>query len=299
MKKTKIISAILITLLASFSLATYVFAQANQTASVSITSGNITMTLPDTINFERTFLPTGTSTKKINEVLNPANPNERIEVQDMDSIGTNFNVTMSISNLIDTDKVLPFTDFSLVTLATDTADNVDEQGISPNSSTVQVDAPNSCTWDAQNGTLEDNCSTELDTNTLLSQNALNPTDPSLPLTATETTLTVNDSTFYAPNEIIIFNNGEKALIIEQSGTNTFTIRRGILGTNATSHTASEGITTTGTSSAQITLLTGPEPVSPRVGVYSVGLGVRATLNAIEKIEEGSYAGTITFSLILS
>jgi len=274
-------------------------AQSEQKASINILPGYITMNTPSSFSFDRTFLPkAGDPSLYLYKILTPNIESSKLTVKDADSSGQNFHVTMSLSNLFTSNQILPFTNFSTTTLAIDTINNIDVNSSGLPFPTANITAPIACSWDGLNGTLDDNCSTELNSNTLVGNITPIAIDPTTNITNSTNLIPVSNSTQYTIDEIIIFSDGEKALIT-QIDPGILHVERGILGTTASEHTPASGIIPVGPESQQLDIMVGPEPPGGRIGAYSLGFGFRSLIDPAEEIQAGDYSGHITFTLYIT
>jgi hypothetical protein len=205
---------------------------------------------------------------------------------------------MAMSNFESSTSSIAYTNFSIATLANNTALNVDADPGSLPADQVDVTAPAACSWDGQGQTnLEDNCSTELDGNGFPANGTTIASDPTLTLTTTDTLVPVADSSLYQVDDIISFSTGENALVTEISSPTLIRVQRNYGGIAAnTAPAAGSGITIfTGNTSEQIDILVGIEPPGGRIAAHSVGLGIRGRIPKTT-VEPGTYTGTITFTL---
>lgn len=216
-----------------------------------------------------------------------------------DAQGAEFNVTLHISNLIDGNKVIPFEQISLVTLANDPSGLDSFNTNTPPADTVGVSAPVRCLgWSSTTTDLQSACP-ELAGNYFLTNSpTAHPSDPQTDIGETQTVITVNPAPEYKLNEIIEFASGEKALITLVSPDNSqITVRRGMLGTTASPQTAGTGITGYGPSSKSVTIMEGL-PFPSRIGSYSVGFGFLLKVIS-SSFEPGNYSGIITIDTIVT
>lgn len=271
-----------------------VFAQPTQDASVVIAPGSIfSLDSPDNFSFDPIFTD-NLSTISIYKTLDPTIASSLLIIEDADTSGLNFQVTLTMDNMFDGTSIIPFTSLSVVTLASDPW-GVDIATTSTHLpiSTAGVTAPLACLGWA--GNLTADCSTELNLNYLIATTQIFAADPTSPVNATTTTISVGNEANYSYHEIIEFSGGEKALVTDNTSVpGQITVIREILDTTAASHTTASGITSNGFSSTPVVVLNGVEPLPPRIGGYSVGFGFKELIDPAFK--PGDYTGTITLTL---
>lgn len=270
-------------------------AATTQEATLIILNGNIILLkIPSTVRFDPIFVDNQNS-YELFKSLPPDNYDSLLVVEDSDSEGKNFNITLAMSNLIENNNVIPFTNISLVSLSNDPSGVDTFVPTSPPASTVGVSAPLACYW---TGNLEQDCATNLNNNYFSDAPHMFPTDPVNNINSTTNNIYVNDLSNYFENEIIEFDNGEKALItnVIQGTGGYLEVARGILGTTATSHAAGSGITNFGNESDQVVIIEAPEPPTGRIGAYSLGFGYKSLVEP--DFKAGNYSGIITYSLYI-
>lgn len=268
-----------------------VHAANDQIASLSIDSGQISiMHTPEDFSFDTTFITS--SPAGIFKLLDPAIYENQLIVDDSNTEGLNYYVTLTLSNLISQDDIIPYSNISFVTLSDDTS-GVDALPPSPPAASVNVTAPLDCPW---NGNLVADCDGMLESNYLQGAEQFIATDPTSSVTENTDTIYVSNPSLYTYKEVIELSGGEKALITEiAGGSNSFLkVKRGIMGTTPTSHLAGSGITSYGYDSLQIEIMNGPEPPGGRIGAYSIGFGSKALIDP--SFKAGDYTGIITFTL---
>lgn len=280
----------------------------NQQASVSIEAGNTYARFePENFSIGPLFIDKSIPTTKIYKTLPPGLYEKDLTAQNLETKtipnqfvfeeakGDKFNITISISNLIDNDKVIPYENISIVSLSESETglDSFNEN--SPKSNTVGINSPITCAnW---NNDIKTNCIGEFEANTFLSETVINhPLDPTINISETTMQIPIDQSSNYQKNEVIQFQSGEKALILQTTPDNTHIIvRRGILGTTASTQEAQSGINCFGTNSKPIDLVNA-ETFENRIGSYSTGFGFLFNiLNTT--FEAGSYKGTLTFTIL--
>lgn len=282
----------------------------NQESTLTLTPGGLSALFsPENFSLDPIFVdplsPTATPTFKTfapsltEETLTPEQQSgDTLPGQFVveDAAGTTFEAQIHFSNLVDNDKVIPFTAFSIVTLANDPLGIDPFNNNTPPASTVGVTAPIACLgW---NNDIQANCSTQFDANALTVDSdpnlnhLLDPVDPVLD--TNETYINVNPAQPYSTNAIIEFSDGEKALILEKAPDNSWLrVKRGVLGTTATTHPAGSGIVCHGHSAVPVTIISG-NANPDRIGSYTVGFGLRLMIEPY--FEPGNYTGTITFDI---
>lgn len=210
-----------------------------------------------------------------------------------DALGNAFEAQIQLSNLVDGDKVIPFTALSFVTLANDPL-GIDPFNLNSSSAAIaRITAPIACLgW---NNNIQTNCTTQFDTNNLIAEPKLHPADPVIEITdVNETYIYVDPAIPYSDNAIIELSGGEKALILEKAADNSWLrVKRGVLGTTAVPHPAGSGITCNGHSAAPVTIINGAHNPD-RIGSYTVGFGLRLMVEPY--FEPGNYSGLITITL---
>jgi len=209
-----------------------------------------------------------------------------------DAQGAEFSVILDISNLLDNNKVIPFEQISLVTLANDDSGLDSFNTNTPDADTVDVFAPIDCPGWTNNLTTD--CP-ELAGNFFTTNPLINhASDPQTDINETQTTISVDPSITYNLHEIIEFASGEKTLITNIATDNTtITVRRGMLGTTAAPQTAGTGITGYGSTSRPVTIMEAI-PFPSRIGSYSVGFGFLLKVIS-SSFEPGDYSGLITIT----
>ncbi|MBU0545631.1 hypothetical protein KKA13_00020 [Patescibacteria group bacterium] len=261
---------------------------------------------PENFFFSPTFI-NNSSTIEIFKSLEPDISNNLLIVGDANTTGQDFNITLTISNLVSTTSVIPFSNISFVTLADDPS------GIDPYSqgaNMTNLTAPFACTsW---TGNLESNCGSDLNLNFLSESPQFFAADPMQQANSTTTKIYVDSyfdadpevnawKVYYSINEIIEFSDGEKALVTGTTpgpvGSAYITVIRGILNTAPATHAIGSGITSRGNTSIQEVIMDGPEPIAPRIGAYSMGFGFKGLIEPIFLPSE--YTGTITFTLYIT
>ncbi|MBU0660646.1 hypothetical protein KKG22_00535 [Patescibacteria group bacterium] len=280
----------------------------NQTASLTILPGNIfILQTPSDFFFNPVFINTS-STSEIYKTLAPATSTSWLVVQDSDTAGHDFNVTLAITNLVSNTSVIPFSNIAFVTLSLDSG-GVD--AYSPEANMTNLTAPFACTsW---SGNLELNCGSDLNLNFLSESPQFFTADPMQPANNTTTNIYVDSydsdpdpinviwAVNYGINDIIEFSDGEKALVTGTTpgpvGSAYITVIRGVLNTTPATHAIGSGITSHGNTSVQEVIMDGPEPVDYRIGAYSFGFGFKSLIEPI--FLPGDYTGTITFTLYIS
>lgn len=277
----------------------------NQNASLTVSSGNIViLQTPDNFLFDPVFID-NSSTYEIHKTLAPTVAGNRLIVDDSDSTGRDFNVTMAISNFVSDTSVIPFSNISFVTLASD-AGGIDSY--SPGADLTDLNTPNTCTAWATN--LEYGCASSLNNNYMSESLQSFAVDPAQDVNATNTIINVDSydsdpdpnnvvwAVRYAVDDIIEFSDGEKALVTSTtpgpSGSAYIIVIRGILNTTPAIHTAGSGIDSHGNTSISEVIMDAPEPADPRIGAYSIGFGFKGLIEPT--FPPGTYTGTITYDL---
>lgn len=282
-------------------------ADMDQEAALSIDPGNQSIIyIPENFSFGPSFFDplatTATPTYKtlppglMFQDLTPAQQSGPIipnQIAIEDATGEPFEIHLSFSNLIDGDKIVPFTDISMVTLAEDPSGIDIFTAGSPSATTVDISAPVACLgW---NNNIQTNCSVEFNGNIFTPETpTTHENDPINDINESVTIIPVNTGLLYSINSIIEFSDGEKALVTEIAPDNsTITVRRGILGTTATPHSTASGIACLGPNSASISIIDGAEHLG-RIGAYTIGFGFRLMVQP--HFEQGNYSGSITITL---
>ncbi len=280
-------------------------ADMSQEASLNIGPGNQRiMYIPENFSFNPIFFDPLASTATPSyktlppglmfQDLTPAQQNGFImpnQIAIEDATGEPFNIHLSFSNLIDGDKIVPFTDISMVTLAEDSSGIDIFTANSPPATTVDISAPVACPdW---NNNIQTNCTVEFNDNAFTPDTTVHANDPINIIDESTTIIPVDPGTVYSINSIIEFSDGEKALIKEIAPNNsTITVRRGILGTTAATHFAASGIECLGPNSTSVSIIDGNE-YDGRIGAYTVGFGFRLMVQP--HFEPGEYTGLITIT----
>jgi hypothetical protein len=120
-----------------------------QTAMLNVQPGNLTLAVPASIAFSKTFLNPQSGIKSTT-VLNPSNNNQTIQVIDP-STGNQFHVNLTLQNLVDSqNNVLPYTDFAVSVLHANTSgDSVDTSSMNKPAGTNNVSSQNSFYYNGQ------------------------------------------------------------------------------------------------------------------------------------------------------
>ncbi|MBU0661514.1 hypothetical protein KKG22_05065 [Patescibacteria group bacterium] len=281
----------------------------SQNVSLEIRSGAISIFhTPDNFLFDPTFINTASSTE-IYKTLDPAIYENQLVVEDADTTGDDFYITIAISNLASSSSVIPFSNLALVTLAQDASGLDIFTPSTPPADQVDVTAPLYC---PSYGDLATYCDNDMDANFLTESTQLYTNDPMQSVNTTTTNIYVDSyfdadpnvnawKVYYSINEIIEFSDGEKALVTGTTpgpvGSAYITVIRGVLNTTPSAHTIGSGITSHGNTSVQEVIMNGPEPVDPRIGAYSMGFGFKGLIEPV--FLPGDYTGTITFTLYIS
>jgi len=290
-------------------------------ASVKIKSGPIYIQPPASIDLNNWFIPQqNTNPYFIYKTLSPDTVPSQLRINDSDTSGTPFKVTVNISNLVsnnDPASVIPFSNFSIVTIAKNYSQNVDSL-LDTDYNIIAV--PSACQWRGMD--IGNICTDVFDEHHLAGETTLIASDPTEILTTDSDTMEVQDSSSYQVGDVIEFMDkypveratipktgfnealnqntdllNEKALVSEIISDRLIGIKRGISNTFPKNHQIYGGITNHEQQSLQQDIFISNETTDHTfANIYSMGFGIRTLLEPQLDLIPGQYSGTITYSL---
>lgn len=272
-------------------LSSFAKAQIDQVGSVTLLPGTdiAFSSIPDDFGFGDVFTP-ATGQTPIYKTLDPGNSSEVIEITDVD-VSRGFSVTMSITNFVSGENIIPYSNIGFVTLSESLTEVVDGDPANNPPGAPNLVALQDCNWDPSSGkTMAEYCDDDL--GLFINFTGPVPANSSLAADAgpSDTTINLIDGT--------AFQNGPAAIIINGDIIN-YTAKAGnqLIGVTSidSSHTTGDNVEQFIFNSTEELLF--ENSTDGDTGVYSTGFGFRMLVDS--GLNQGTYSSTLTFTLIPS